>query len=117
MQALRYRIIAPYRQQLKVISSYFTNLSSSVVEVNTVDKYQGRDKSIIILSFVRSNNDGKLGDLLKDWRRLNVALTRAKHKLIMIGRKSCQEDTAVSKTGVLLNSIIFGFSFPPQGQL
>ncbi|CAJ0961352.1 unnamed protein product [Ranitomeya imitator] len=78
-------IIAPYRQQLKVISSYFTNLSSSVVEVNTVDKYQGRDKSIIILSFVRSNNDGKLGDLLKDWRRLNVALTRAKHKLIMIG--------------------------------
>lgn len=78
-------IIAPYRQQLKVISGYLTSLSSSAVEVNTVDKYQGRDKSIIILSFVRSNIDGKLGDLLKDWRRLNVALTRAKHKLIMIG--------------------------------
>ncbi|XP_066456772.1 DNA replication ATP-dependent helicase/nuclease DNA2 isoform X2 [Eleutherodactylus coqui] len=78
-------IIAPYRQQLKVICSYFTNLSSSAVEINTVDKYQGRDKSIIILSFVRSNINGKLGDLLKDWRRLNVALTRAKHKLIMIG--------------------------------
>ncbi|XP_044154587.1 DNA replication ATP-dependent helicase/nuclease DNA2 [Bufo gargarizans] len=78
-------IIAPYRQQLKVISGYFTNLSYSAVEVNTVDKYQGRDKSIIILSFVRSNIDGKLGDLLKDWRRLNVALTRAKHKLVMIG--------------------------------
>ncbi|XP_063817674.1 DNA replication ATP-dependent helicase/nuclease DNA2 isoform X2 [Pseudophryne corroboree] len=78
-------IIAPYRQQLKVISGYFTKLASSNVEVNTVDKYQGRDKSIIILSFVRSNIDGKLGDLLKDWRRLNVALTRAKHKLVMIG--------------------------------
>ncbi|XP_063289917.1 DNA replication ATP-dependent helicase/nuclease DNA2 [Pelobates fuscus] len=78
-------IIAPYRQQLKVISGYLIALSSSAVEVNTVDKYQGRDKSIIILSFVRSNIDGKLGDLLKDWRRLNVALTRAKHKLIMIG--------------------------------
>ncbi|XP_075072554.1 DNA replication ATP-dependent helicase/nuclease DNA2 [Mixophyes fleayi] len=78
-------IIAPYRQQLKVISGYFTKLSSSAVEVNTVDKYQGRDKSIIIVSFVRSNIDGKLGDLLKDWRRLNVALTRAKHKLIMLG--------------------------------
>ncbi|KAM9325013.1 DNA replication ATP-dependent helicase/nuclease DNA2 [Gastrophryne carolinensis] len=78
-------IIAPYRQQLKVISNYFAKLSSSTVEVNTVDKYQGRDKSIIILSFVRSNIDGKLGDLLKDWRRLNVALTRAKHKLIMVG--------------------------------
>ncbi|MEE6488178.1 hypothetical protein FKM82_015150 [Ascaphus truei] len=78
-------IIAPYRQQLKVISNYFTKLPASSVEVNTVDKYQGRDKSIIIVSFVRSNNDGKLGDLLKDWRRLNVALTRAKHKLIMLG--------------------------------
>ncbi|XP_069835209.1 DNA replication ATP-dependent helicase/nuclease DNA2 [Dendropsophus ebraccatus] len=78
-------IIAPYRQQLKVISGYFTNLPFSAVEVNTVDKYQGRDKNIIILSFVRSNIDGKLGDLLKDWRRLNVAITRAKHKLIMIG--------------------------------
>ncbi|KAM5140441.1 DNA replication ATP-dependent helicase/nuclease DNA2 [Mantella aurantiaca] len=78
-------IIAPYRQQLRVISAYFAKLSTSTVEVNTVDKYQGRDKSVIILSFVRSNIDGKLGDLLKDWRRLNVALTRAKHKLIMLG--------------------------------
>nr|F6QXW0.1 RecName: Full=DNA replication ATP-dependent helicase/nuclease DNA2; AltName: Full=DNA replication ATP-dependent helicase-like homolog; Includes: RecName: Full=DNA replication nuclease DNA2; Includes: RecName: Full=DNA replication ATP-dependent helicase DNA2 [Xenopus tropicalis] len=78
-------IIAPYRQQLKVISNYFNSLSASAVEVNTVDKYQGRDKSVIIVSFVRSNIDGKLGDLLKDWRRLNVALTRAKHKLIMLG--------------------------------
>ncbi|KAM8924632.1 DNA replication ATP-dependent helicase/nuclease DNA2 [Pelodytes ibericus] len=78
-------IIAPYRQQLKVISGYFTMLPSHAIEVNTVDKYQGRDKSIIIMSFVRSNIDGKLGDLLKDWRRLNVALTRAKHKLIMVG--------------------------------
>ncbi|XP_053305903.1 DNA replication ATP-dependent helicase/nuclease DNA2 [Spea bombifrons] len=78
-------IIAPYRQQLKVISGYLTSLSCSGVEVNTVDKYQGRDKSVIMVSFVRSNIDGRLGDLLKDWRRLNVALTRAKHKLIMLG--------------------------------
>lgn len=78
-------IIAPYRHQLKVISTSFAKLSSSTVEVNTVDKYQGRDKSVIIVSFVRSNTDGKLGDLLKDWRRLNVALTRAKHKLILLG--------------------------------
>uniref|UniRef100_A0A6I8QJX0 DNA replication ATP-dependent helicase/nuclease n=1 Tax=Xenopus tropicalis TaxID=8364 RepID=A0A6I8QJX0_XENTR len=52
-------IIAPYRQQLKVISNYFNSLSASAVEVNTVDKYQGRDKSVIIVSFVRSNIDGK----------------------------------------------------------
>ncbi|XP_029465534.1 LOW QUALITY PROTEIN: DNA replication ATP-dependent helicase/nuclease DNA2 [Rhinatrema bivittatum] len=78
-------IIAPYRQQLKAISDLLASSSLSGVEVNTVDKYQGRDKSIIIVSFVRSNADGKLGDLLKDWRRLNVAITRAKHKLIMLG--------------------------------
>ncbi|XP_060698287.1 DNA replication ATP-dependent helicase/nuclease DNA2 isoform X2 [Hemiscyllium ocellatum] len=79
-------IIAPYRQQLKAISAILMrDKAFSAVEVNTVDKYQGRDKSVIIVSFVRSNSEGKLGELLKDWRRLNVALTRPKHKLIMVG--------------------------------
>uniref|UniRef100_A0A4W3HX96 DNA replication ATP-dependent helicase/nuclease DNA2 n=1 Tax=Callorhinchus milii TaxID=7868 RepID=A0A4W3HX96_CALMI len=79
-------IIAPYRQQLKTISALLAKEAAfSAVEVNTVDKYQGRDKSVIIASFVRSNRDGNLGELLKDWRRLNVAVTRAKHKLIMVG--------------------------------
>lgn len=53
-----------------------------------MDKYQGRDKSLILVSFVRSNEDGTLGELLKDWRRLNVAITRAKHKLILLGSVS-----------------------------
>ncbi|XP_065750372.1 DNA replication ATP-dependent helicase/nuclease DNA2 [Phocoena phocoena] len=78
-------IIAPYRQQLKVINDLLAHSSLGMVEVNTVDKYQGRDKSIILVSFVRSNEDGTLGELLKDWRRLNVAITRAKHKLILLG--------------------------------
>ncbi|KAF6109583.1 hypothetical protein HJG60_010845 [Phyllostomus discolor] len=78
-------IIAPYRQQLKIINDLLARSSVGVVEVNTVDKYQGRDKSIILVSFVRSNQDGTLGELLKDWRRLNVAITRAKHKLILLG--------------------------------
>ncbi|XP_069045163.1 DNA replication ATP-dependent helicase/nuclease DNA2 [Lepisosteus oculatus] len=78
-------IIAPYRQQLKAISGLLGSTVFRAVEVNTVDKYQGRDKSIIIVSFVRSHSDGNLGELLKDWRRLNVAITRAKHKLIMLG--------------------------------
>ncbi|XP_006149000.2 DNA replication ATP-dependent helicase/nuclease DNA2 [Tupaia chinensis] len=78
-------IIAPYRQQLKIISDLMAQSSVGTVEVNTVDKYQGRDKSIILVSFVRSNKDGTLGELLKDWRRLNVAITRAKHKLILLG--------------------------------
>uniref|UniRef100_A0A671EGD4 DNA replication ATP-dependent helicase/nuclease n=1 Tax=Rhinolophus ferrumequinum TaxID=59479 RepID=A0A671EGD4_RHIFE len=78
-------IIAPYRQQLKIINDLLAHSSVGMVEVNTVDKYQGRDKSIILVSFVRSNKDGTLGELLKDWRRLNVAITRAKHKLILLG--------------------------------
>ncbi|XP_043912886.1 DNA replication ATP-dependent helicase/nuclease DNA2 [Protopterus annectens] len=82
-------IIAPYRQQLRTISALLTTSSFfHAVEVNTVDKYQGRDKSVIIVSFVRSNDDGNLGELLKDWRRLNVAITRAKNKLIMLGSMS-----------------------------
>nr|XP_055027215.1 DNA replication ATP-dependent helicase/nuclease DNA2 [Misgurnus anguillicaudatus] len=78
-------VIAPYRQQLKTISSLMQGPAFKALEVNTVDKYQGRDKSIIIVSFVRNNTDGNLGELLQDWRRLNVAITRAKHKLLMIG--------------------------------
>ena len=55
------------------------------LEISTVDRYQGRDKPAIIVSFVRSNPKHKVGRLLEDFRRLNVALTRAKCKLIMIG--------------------------------
>ncbi|XP_057197424.1 DNA replication ATP-dependent helicase/nuclease DNA2 [Triplophysa rosa] len=78
-------VIAPYRQQLKSISSLLQGPAFKALEVNTVDKYQGRDKSVIIVSFVRSNTEGNLGELLQDWRRLNVAITRAKHKLLMLG--------------------------------
>ena len=66
------------------------------LEVNTVDKYQGRDKDCIIVSMVRSNPGRNLGDLLRwgcclksrDWRRVNVAFTRAKKKLIVIGSRA-----------------------------
>ncbi|KAF3686321.1 DNA replication ATP-dependent helicase/nuclease DNA2 [Channa argus] len=79
-------VIAPYRQQLKTISTLLQSSAFTGVEVNTVDRYQGRDKSLIVVSFVRSTaEEGNLGELLKDWRRLNVAITRAKHKLLMVG--------------------------------
>lgn len=55
------------------------------VEALTVDKYQGRDKAVILISFVRSNTRHSTGRLLADWQRLNVALTRAKVKLLMVG--------------------------------
>ena len=55
------------------------------IEALTIDRYQGRDKTCIVLSLVRSNADGRAGRLLRDRERINVALTRAKHKLIMVG--------------------------------
>lgn len=55
------------------------------VELHTADKFQGRDKEVVIVSCVRSNEYGTVGDLLKDRRRVNVALTRARSKLVIIG--------------------------------
>jgi hypothetical protein len=57
----------------------------SLTNTLTCAHFQGRDKPCIVLSFVRSNSRGSAGRLLADWQRLNVALTRAKHKLIMLG--------------------------------
>ncbi|MCO6042232.1 IGHMBP2 family helicase [Thermococcus alcaliphilus] len=73
-------IITPYDDQVDLIRS----LVGEEIEVHTVDGYQGREKEVIVLSFVRSNTEGELG-FLTDLRRLNVALTRAKRKLIAIG--------------------------------
>lgn len=52
--------------------------------MKTIDKYQGRDKACVIVSLVRSNEGGEVG-LLEDKRRVNVLLSRAKHKLILVG--------------------------------
>jgi len=73
-------IISPYSDQVKIIQD------RTPVEVKTVDGFQGREKEIIIISTVRSNYDGNIG-FLSDLRRLNVAITRAKRKLIIIGNK------------------------------
>ena len=53
-----------------------------------MDQAQGKDKSCVLVSFVRSNTEGKVGQLLKDWRRLNVLLTRAQRKLVLVGSAS-----------------------------
>ena len=57
----------------------------SGLEVCTIDRFQGRDKDAVIISLVRSNNEGKAGRLLQDFRRLNVAFSRAKKKMILVG--------------------------------
>lgn len=74
-------IISPYDDQVKLINPH------TPAEVHTVDGFQGREKEIIIISLVRSNPKREIG-FLKDLRRLNVSLTRAKRKLIIIGDSS-----------------------------
>ncbi len=76
-------VITPYDDQRDLISS----LLPEEIEVKTVDGYQGREKEVIVLSFVRSNKKGEIG-FLKDLRRLNVSLTRARRKLVLIGDSS-----------------------------
>lgn len=71
-------VISPYSDQVSIIGN------KTDVEVKTVDGFQGREKEIIIISTVRSNKKGNIG-FLRDLRRLNVAITRAKKKLIIIG--------------------------------
>ena len=77
-------VISPYANQVRRINKK-TN-----VDVKSVDGFQGGEKDIIIISLVRSNDDGDIG-FLKDMRRLNVSLTRAKKKLIIIGNRKTLE--------------------------
>ncbi|MEO0249450.1 MAG: AAA domain-containing protein, partial [candidate division WOR-3 bacterium] len=77
---LQVGVIAPYDDQVKLLRE----ILPGGVEARTVDGFQGREKEVIILSLVRSNPVGRIG-FLNDRRRLNVAITRAKRKLIVIG--------------------------------
>ena len=80
-------IIAPYAQQVRYIRTALEEeeaLHEFDMEVNSIDGFQGQEKDVIYLSLVRSNDMGQIG-FLSDTRRLNVALTRAKKKLVIIG--------------------------------
>jgi DNA replication ATP-dependent helicase Dna2 len=83
-------VISPFRAQVQIFQDdpAMADWKKSGLEFSTIDRYQGRDKPVIILSLVRSNPDGNVGRLLQDKRRLNVALTRSKAKLIIVGSYS-----------------------------
>lgn len=76
-------VITLYRSQLALIKQNLRH--QPAVEMHTADKFQGRDKEVVVLSLVRSNEKQNVGDLLKDWRRVNVAFTRARTKLLVVG--------------------------------
>jgi DNA replication ATP-dependent helicase Dna2 len=85
VQGTEIGVMTHYRSQLSRLKDGLRNYSD--VEMHTTDRFQGRDKEVIILSLVRSNEQRAIGELLKDWRRINVAFTRAKSKLLVIGSR------------------------------
>ena len=82
-------VISPYRAQVQYLRSqlkkkeYFKPFRH-LISVNTVDGFQGQERDIIVISLVRSNDEGQIG-FLRDLRRMNVAITRARMKLIILG--------------------------------
>jgi superfamily I DNA and/or RNA helicase len=82
-------VISPYRGQVGLLTElgleYRSELPDSMkIEVQTIDSFQGQERDAIYVSLVRSNDRSEIG-FLQDYRRMNVAMTRAKKKLVLIG--------------------------------
>lgn len=82
-------MISPYRAQVQLLrqlvrKNEFFKPFRSLISINTVDGFQGQERDIIVISLVRSNDEGQIG-FLQDLRRMNVAITRARMKLIILG--------------------------------
>ena len=85
-------LISPYKGQVVLLRQllkkdpYFKPFRQAIT-VNTVDGFQGQERDIIVISLVRANQEGNIG-FLNDLRRMNVAITRARMKLILLGNKA-----------------------------
>lgn len=86
-------IITPYKAQANFIGD---KINDESLEIDTVDSFQGREKEIVIMSFVRQNKKGQMG-FLTDYRRLNVSISRAKTHLYLIGNKNHLSKDSVYK--------------------
>lgn len=84
LHASRIAILSPYASQVALLSSQLHEVYGPELEIGTVDGMQGREKDAIVLSLVRSNDAQEIG-FLQDRRRLNVAITRAKRQLAVVG--------------------------------
>ncbi|KRY82716.1 DNA replication ATP-dependent helicase/nuclease DNA2 [Trichinella pseudospiralis] len=107
-------VMSIYRTQVESIRRSLKSSGSIGVEVNTIDQYQGKDKDVIIISFVWTKElkrkQNAICPLLKDVRRVNVALTRARKKLILIGHfEDLRADHSIFETlhSILSESQIF----------
>ena len=81
LSAVQLAVISPYGAQVRLLRSL---LPDPLLEIDSVDGFQGREKEAVIVSLVRSNSENEIG-FLEDIRRMNVAMTRARRKLIVIG--------------------------------
>ncbi len=91
-ERIDFGIISPYKAQVqylrrKVRSSNFLRPLRHLITVHTVDGFQGQERDVIFISLVRANEDGQIG-FLSDLRRMNVAITRARMKLVVLGDTS-----------------------------
>jgi superfamily I DNA and/or RNA helicase len=82
-------IISPYQAQVKHLKELFAEHPDLTevapwTDINSIDGFQGQERDVVYISMVRSNDKGKIG-FLEDTRRMNVALTRARKKLVVIG--------------------------------
>jgi DNA replication ATP-dependent helicase Dna2 len=96
-------VVSPYRSQVEALKTGIKSYASvasdiNCLEVSTVDKFQGRDMDVMLLSLVRSNSHCSVGTLLRDWRRVNVAITRAKYKLVIVGSMSMTTHVPILKS-------------------
>ena len=85
-------LISPYKAQVQYLRQLvrkdtFFKPYRSLITINTVDGFQGQERDVILISLVRANEDGQIG-FLNDLRRMNVAITRARMKLIILGDAS-----------------------------
>ncbi|KAF5392749.1 hypothetical protein D9757_000845 [Collybiopsis confluens] len=83
----RIAVITPYQAQVTLLTSILRPVYGTPLEIGTVDGMQGREKDAVVVSLVRSNDKREVG-FLKEMRRLNVAMTRAKRHLCVIGDSS-----------------------------
>ena len=82
-------VISPYKQQIGLLKEQLAHASQlkdwvPAITVNTIDSFQGQERDVVYISLVRSNEKGEIG-FLSDIRRMNVAMTRARKKLVVVG--------------------------------
>ena len=104
-------LITPYLAQARLLRAELDSLAAAGLEIDTIDAFQGREKEAVVVDLVRSNDDGDIG-FLADTRRMNVALTRARRFLLVVGDSATLAGhpyyaaflAAAEQTGLLLSA-------------